>query len=104
MRRATETTPGRVALLVSAHVLDPSSLQDDDGAAERSIGIVQVVTGLVLLVGLLFTFVAESFASSLERLGQSDRPTRAHAVALSLFDAPRAAELEDQLAADDGDS
>jgi hypothetical protein len=108
LRRAAETTPGRVLLLVSAvalvlvgsaalayfafddygsfgaalwsavlHVLDPSSLQDDEGAAQRAIGLFQVVAGLVLLVGLLFTFVAESFASSLERLGQSDRPVRA---------------------------
>jgi hypothetical protein len=56
------------------HVLDPSSLHDDEGAAQRAIGLFQVITGLVLLVGLLFTFVAESFAGSLERLGQTDRP------------------------------
>lgn len=108
LSRATETTLGRVLLLLSAvalvllgsaalayfafdeygsfgaalwsavlHVLDPSSLQDDEGAAQRAIGLFQVVSGLVLLVGLLFTFVAESFASSLERLGQSDQPVRA---------------------------
>ena len=41
------------------HVLDPSSLHDDEDAAERAIGLFQVVTGLVLLVGLLFTFVAD---------------------------------------------
>jgi hypothetical protein len=58
------------------HVLDPSSLHDDRDAAERAIGLFQVITGLVLLVGLLFTFVAESFANSLEQLGQSDRPVR----------------------------
>ena len=105
LRRATETTPGRVALLLCAvalvvlgsaalvhfafgeyedygaalwsavlHVLDPSSLHDDSSDAERAIGAFQVVAGLVLLVGLLFTFVAESFASSLERIGQSERP------------------------------
>jgi hypothetical protein len=108
LRRLTQTTPGRLALLVSAvalvlvgsaalahyvlgqfgdfgealwsavlHVLDPSSLHEDGDAAERAIGIFQVVTGLVLLVGLLFTFVAESFASSLEKIGQADRPVRA---------------------------
>ena len=44
---------------------------------QRTIGLFQVVTGLVLLVGLLFTFVAEVVASSLERLGQTDRPVRA---------------------------
>jgi hypothetical protein len=109
LRRATETTTGRVVLLISAvavvllgsaalanfvlgefddfgealwsavlHVLDPSSLHEDHDAAERAIGIFQVVTGLVLLVGLLFTFVAEVVANSLERLGQSDRPVTCH--------------------------
>jgi hypothetical protein len=58
------------------HVLDPSSLHDDSDGAERAIGLFQVITGLVLLVGLLFTFVAESFASSLEQIGQADRPVR----------------------------
>jgi len=107
-RWATETTVGRVALLVGAvavvllgsaalahfafdefdsydaalwsatlHLLDPSTLQDDEGAAQRTIGVFQVVTGLVLLVGLLFTFVSEVVGRSLERLGQSDRPVRA---------------------------
>ena len=59
------------------HLLDPSSLHDDEGAAARSIGVFQVITGLVLLVGLLFTFVAETVGSSLERLGRRDRPVRA---------------------------
>jgi hypothetical protein len=107
LRRATETTPRRVALLISAvvlvvlgsaalayfalgefddfgealwsavlHVLDPSSLHEDHDAAERAIGVFQAVTGLVLLVGLLFAFVAEVVANSLERLGQPDRPVK----------------------------
>jgi hypothetical protein len=59
------------------HVLDPSSLHDDRSAAERAIGVFQVVAGLVLLVGLLFTFVAEFVGRSLERIGQVERPVRA---------------------------
>ncbi len=59
------------------HLLDPSSLQDDHGATERTVGVVQVVTGLVLLVGVLFTLVAESVGSSIERLGRHDPPVRA---------------------------
>jgi hypothetical protein len=77
------------------HVLDPSSLQDDEGAAQRAIGLFQVIAGLVLLVGLLFTFVAESFSNSLERLGQSERPVRAreHLLVVGGIDlAPVAAE------------
>jgi hypothetical protein len=106
-RWATETTLGRVALLVTAvaamllgsaavdhyvlgqyedfgeaawsavlHVLDPSSLHDDSNASERAVGVFQVVIGLVLLVGLLFTFVAEFVGRSLEKIGQTDRPVR----------------------------
>lgn len=59
------------------HVLDPSSLHDDVDTAERAIGVFQVVAGLVLLVGLLFTFVAEFVGRSLERIGQVERPVRA---------------------------
>jgi hypothetical protein len=60
------------------HLLDPSSLHDDEGGAQRAIGVIQVVAGLTLLVGLLFTFLAETVAGSLERLGRSDRPLHAH--------------------------
>jgi hypothetical protein len=59
------------------HLLDPSSLQDDEGTAQRAIGTVQVVAGLVLLVGVLFTVIAEVMSSSLQRLGQTDRPVNA---------------------------
>jgi len=108
LSRATQTTVGRLVLLLSAvalavlgsaalahlvfdlfgsfgaalwsaclHLLDPSSLQDDSGAEERAVGLIQVVTGLVLLVGVLFTLVAESVGSSIERLGRHDPPVRA---------------------------
>jgi hypothetical protein len=109
LSRATQTTAGRLVLLVSTvalvvlasatlahvvfgifdgfgaalwsaalHLLDPSSLHDDSGAEERVVGLIQVVTGLVLLVGVLFTFVAESVGSSLEQLGRRDPPVHAH--------------------------
>ncbi len=107
LSRALQTTRGRLVLLLGAvavvllgsaaiaqlfneyddfgaalwgatvHLLDPSSLQDDEGGAARAIGLFQVVTGLVLLVGLLFTFVSETVGRSLERLGQSELPVRA---------------------------
>lgn len=107
LRRATQTTRGRLVLLLSAvggvilisaaidhlvfdsyetfgeamwsaalHLLDPSSLQDDSGAVERTVGIFQVVTGLVLLVGVLFTLVADSVGRSIERLSSYDPPVR----------------------------
>lgn len=108
LRRATQTTRGRLVLLLSAvggvivvsaaidhlafdsydtfgeamwsatqHLLDPSSLQEDHGAVERTIGIFQVITGLVLLVGVLFTLVADSVGRSIDRLSSYDPPVRA---------------------------
>ena len=70
------------------HVLDPSSLQDDEGAPQRAIGLFQVITGLVLLVGLLFTVIAETVGRSIERLGRSEVPVRAkdHLVAIGGID------------------
>lgn len=107
LRRALQTTRGRLALLVgpvaavilgsaalahfafdenpsfgpalwsaTVHLLDPSSLQDDEEAAEWTIGLFQIITGLVLMVGLLFTFASETVGRSLGRLGQRDRPVR----------------------------
>ncbi len=60
------------------HLLDPSSLQDDDGAPKRVIGLFQVIAGLVLLVGLLFTVTAETLGRSIARLGRTEVPVRAH--------------------------
>ena len=59
------------------HLLDPSSLQDDEGAPNRVIGLFQVIAGLVLLVGLLFTVTAETLGRSIERLGRTEVPVRA---------------------------
>lgn len=56
------------------HLLDPSSLHEDEGWGQRAIGLVQVVTGLVLVVGLIFTVLTDVVSSSLERLGQVERP------------------------------
>jgi hypothetical protein len=51
------------------HLIDPSALQDDEGAGQRVVGVVQVVVGLTLLVGILFTVVSEVVGASLQRLG-----------------------------------
>ena len=104
LRRLMQTTPGRLALLVSVvalvlvgsatvahYVLGASSgtsarrcgrrpctcstrraCTRTGDAAERAVGVFQVIAGLVLLVGLLFTFVAES---SPARWSSSASPT-----------------------------
>jgi hypothetical protein len=70
------------------HLLDPSSLQDDEGAPQRAIGIFQVIAGLVLLVGLLFTVIAETLGRSIERLARYEAPVHAkdHLVAIGGID------------------
>ena len=70
------------------HLLDPSALQDDETAARRAVGIVQVLAGLILLAGVLFTVVSEIVGRSLERLGRTDAPvhTRDHLVLMGGVD------------------
>lgn len=58
------------------HLLDPAQLEDDHGAGERAIGMFQVLTGIVLLVGVLLTLVTESVGATIERLGTLQAPTR----------------------------
>jgi hypothetical protein len=70
-------TYGEALWSAAVHQVDPGALIDDEGGAERALGMFQAIAGLVLLIGLLFEVISESVGRSLERLGQSDRPIRA---------------------------
>lgn len=59
------------------HLLDPGSLGDDETAAQRIVGVIQVVAGIVLVVGLALTVLSEVIDRLLQRLGESDPPVRA---------------------------
>lgn len=59
------------------HLLDPGSLGDDEGAGERIIGVVQVLAGIVFLVGVLFTVLADLVDRGLTRLGEANPPLHA---------------------------
>ena len=54
------------------HLLDPGSLGDDETAAQRAVGLVQVLAGIVLVVGLALTVLSEVVDRLLRQLGESD--------------------------------
>jgi Trk K+ transport system NAD-binding subunit len=98
------TTPGRLALLVVTvvalwlitaavaaltdvassygmalwsglrHLFDPGSLGDDETTAQRIVGLLQVLTGLVFLVGVAITVLAEGVDRGLQRLSEAEPP------------------------------
>jgi Trk K+ transport system NAD-binding subunit len=98
------TTPGRLALLVVTvvtlwlvtaaiaaltdvassygmalwsglrHLFDPGSLGDDNTTAQRIVGVLQVFTGLVFLVGVAITVLADGVDRGLQRLSEAEPP------------------------------
>jgi hypothetical protein len=98
------TTPGRLALLVGTvvtlwlitaaiaalsdvessygmalwsglrHLFDPGSLGDDNTTAQRIVGVLQVFTGLVFLVGVAITVLADGVDRGLQRLSEAEPP------------------------------
>jgi hypothetical protein len=98
------TTPGRLALLVATvvalwlitaaiaaltdvessygmalwsglrHLFDPGSLGDDSTTAQRIIGVLQVFTGLIFLVGVAITVLADGVDRGLQRLSEAEPP------------------------------
>jgi hypothetical protein len=70
-------TYGDALWSAAVHLVDPGSLIEDDGAAERAMGMFQAIAGLVLLIGLLFELISETVGRSIERLGRYDPPVHA---------------------------
>ncbi len=56
------------------HLLDPGSLGDDDSDAQRFVGLGQVLTGIVLVVGLALTVLSDLVDRMVSRLGEIDPP------------------------------
>lgn len=59
------------------HLFDPGALADDNTAGERITGVVQLLIGLVFIVGLLVAVVQDALAGSLRRLAEGDPHVRA---------------------------
>ncbi len=66
------------------HMLDPAALGEDQTAAERALGVFQVLVGLTFFVGLLFTIVEEVVGGWFDRLADVDPPVRARGHVLIL--------------------
>lgn len=55
-----------------AHLVDPGSIGDDQTAAERIIGLIQVLAGIVFIAGIVLTVLTEVIDRALRRLQQGD--------------------------------
>lgn len=58
------------------HMIDPGSLGDDDTTAERTIGVLQVLIGIVFLAGIVLTVLTELVDRAVLRLQQGDPALR----------------------------
>lgn len=58
------------------HLLDPGSLGDDETTGRRIVGLIEVLIGIVLVVGLALTVLSDVVDRLLHRLGESDPPVR----------------------------
>jgi hypothetical protein len=58
------------------HLLDPGALADDVTAAERAIGVLQLLIGLVFIVGVLIAVLEQAVTGSLRRLAEGDPRVR----------------------------
>lgn len=67
---------GEAAWHSVAHLIDPGQVGDDRTAAERLIGVIQVLIGIVFLAGIVLTVLTEIFDRALHRLEQGDPALR----------------------------
>lgn len=54
------------------HLLEPGSIDYDETAAERAIGLIQVIAGLIFLAGVVLTVLTETVQRALSRFQGSD--------------------------------
>ncbi len=59
-----------------AHLVDPGSIGDDDSAAERAVGLVQVIAGIIFFAGVVLTVLTEVVDRALRRLQKGDPALR----------------------------
>lgn len=56
----------------TAHLLEPGSLADDQDGAERAIGLIQVLAGLIFFAGIVLTVLTETVQRAMSRFSGSD--------------------------------
>lgn|GEM_PF-2325441 len=59
-----------------AHLVDPGSIGDDESAAKRVIGLMQVIAGMVFFAGIVLTVLTEVVDRALRRLEKGDPAVR----------------------------
>ncbi len=55
-----------------AHLVDPGSIGDDSSTAERVVGLVQVIAGIIFFAGIVLTVLTEAIDRALRRLRKGD--------------------------------
>lgn len=56
----------------TTHLIEPGSIDYDETAAERTIGLIQVIAGLIFLAGVVLTVLTEAVQRALSRFQGSD--------------------------------
>ncbi len=59
-----------------AHLVDPGSIGDDESPAKRSIGLLQVIAGMIFFAGIVLTVLTEVVDRALRRLEKGDPAVR----------------------------
>lgn len=63
---------GEALWSATTHMVDPGSIGDDSSAAERTIGLLQVIAGVVFFAGIVLTVLTEVIDRALRRLQTGD--------------------------------
>ncbi len=59
---------GEALWSATSHLIDPGSIGDDNTNAERTVGLVQVIVGIIFFAGIVLTVLTEVFDRALRRL------------------------------------
>lgn len=86
------------------HLLDPGALGDDETTSARIVGLIEVLIGIVLVVGLALTVLSDVADRLLHRLGESDPPVRTSGHLLIIGDGDALIPVLIRLAARDPDA
>lgn len=67
---------GEALWSATSHLIDPGSIGDDNTNAERTVGLVQVIVGIIFFAGIVLTVLTEVFDRALRRLQKGDPAVR----------------------------
>lgn len=85
-----------------AHLVDPGSIGDDSTAAERTVGLVQVISGIIFFAGVVLTVLTDVVDRALRRLETGDPAIRRRGHLLIVGYNPSLAAVASRLAHGEG--